>query len=157
MLSGPKKLDRAKEFCLKCTFVEMGKVKLKPTKGNLCDKVKKRSSSKPMITGGLPDVQVDTSGDHPGHRLGLASSTAGTVTARKKTEKRKIRHEALVQKLEAGKVIKRKHRKKKARVLDMKNLLDALPTMAERKASKARTTRRKPRASKSFQVNKKLL
>lgn len=135
----------------------MGKVKLKSTKGN---QVKKRPDSKPMIAGGLPDVQVDTSADQAGHRLGLASSTAGTVTARKKKEKRKMRHDALVKKLEAGKIIKKKHHKKKARVpksLDMKNLMDALPTMVERKASKPGKMRRKPRASKSFQVNKKLL
>ncbi|KAL3184649.1 hypothetical protein MRX96_005980 [Rhipicephalus microplus] len=132
----------------------MGKVKVKPTESNVRNKAKIQLYPMPLIAGGLPNVQVGTSADQLGHRLGLASSAASTVT---KKEKRKMRHEALVKKLEAGRVTKRKDRKKKARVLDMKKLMDALPTVAERKSSKAGTTRQKPRASMSFQVNKKLM
>ncbi|XP_065302991.1 uncharacterized protein [Dermacentor albipictus] len=64
-----------------------------------------------------------------------------------------------IRQLEAGKIVKRKRWKKACvpRALDLKNLVDALPTMVERTAVKLGRTRRKPRASKSFQASKKLL
>ncbi|KAH6920539.1 hypothetical protein HPB50_028473 [Hyalomma asiaticum] len=88
----------------------------------------------------LPGVQEDASAEQLGHMLAFASSCAVRAVPRKKKEKRKMRHEALVKKIEAGKIVKKKHHKKKAHVpkaLDMRNLMDALPTMVERKAAKA--------------------
>lgn len=141
----------------------MGKVRLKPTKANLGDKRPvdvKKGDSKPLVAGGQPKVQGGATGKQLVHRLGLAFSTAEAEMAKTKKEKRKMRHEAFLKKLEAGKIVKSKHRKKKPcvpKALDLKNLVDALPTVVERTALKPGKTRRKPRASKSFQASKKLL
>ncbi|XP_065302994.1 uncharacterized protein [Dermacentor albipictus] len=134
----------------------MGKVKLKATKGNSDDKRPldlKKGDSKPLVAGGQPEVQGSATG------LGPALSTAVAGMAKTKKQKRKMRHEAFIRKLEAGKIVKRKRWKKACvpRALDLKNLVDALPTMVERTAVKLGRTRRKPRASKSFQASKKLL
>ncbi|XP_065302993.1 uncharacterized protein [Dermacentor albipictus] len=157
----------------------MGKVKLKATKGNSDDKRPldlKKGDSKPLVAGGQPEVQGSATG------LGPALSTAVAGMAKTKKQKRKMRHEAFIRmlqgtkqaaphplrqtsnsswrrELEAGKIVKRKRWKKACvpRALDLKNLVDALPTMVERTAVKLGRTRRKPRASKSFQASKKLL
>ncbi|XP_065302992.1 uncharacterized protein [Dermacentor albipictus] len=113
----------------------MGKVKLKATKGNSDDKRPldlKKGDSKPLVAGGQPEVQGSATG------LGPALSTAVAGMAKTKKQKRKMRHEAFIRKLEAGKIVKRKRWKKACvpRALDLKNLVDALPTMVERTAVK---------------------
>ncbi|XP_065302988.1 uncharacterized protein [Dermacentor albipictus] len=134
----------------------MGKVKLKATKGNSDDKRPldlKKGDSKPLVAGGQPEVQGSATG------LGPALSTAVAGMAKTKKQKRKMRHEAFIRmdmcknqdqvdwklvqsqhirQLEAGKIVKRKRWKKACvpRALDLKNLVDALPTMVERTAVK---------------------
>ncbi|XP_065302990.1 uncharacterized protein [Dermacentor albipictus] len=136
----------------------MGKVKLKATKGNSDDKRPldlKKGDSKPLVAGGQPEVQGSATG------LGPALSTAVAGMAKTKKQKRKMRHEAFIRmlqgtkqaaphplrqtsnsswrrELEAGKIVKRKRWKKACvpRALDLKNLVDALPTMVERTAVK---------------------
>ncbi|CAN7937081.1 unnamed protein product [Ixodes hexagonus] len=75
-----------------------------------------------------------------------------------KKEKRKMRHDAFMKKLETAKVTKKtqKRHKKLATSLNMGLLADALPTL-ERMSLKSGKLKEKPRASRSFRANQKLM
>ncbi|XP_077507101.1 uncharacterized protein LOC144116259 [Amblyomma americanum] len=143
----------------------MGKVKLKRVKGS-------RDGARPADHAKFADArcsaasQALSSGANAEelvHRLGLTEPPGCSGAAPKtKKDKRKMRHEAFIKKLEAGKVVKsrRKCCKKKApmsKSLDMKHLFDALPAVTDRTTLKSGRPKGKSRASKSFQANKKLL
>ncbi|XP_075533706.1 uncharacterized protein LOC142566730 isoform X3 [Dermacentor variabilis] len=141
------KLLSGTRICTSSGFVldirqNMGKARLKATKCNPGDNKPvhvKKGDSKPAVAGGQPEVQGGATGEQLGHRLGLAFSTAKAGIAKTKKEKRSMRHEAFIRKLEAGKIVKHKRRKKKAcvpKTLDLKNLVDALPAVVERTAVK---------------------
>lgn len=136
----------------------MGRVKLKHIKGRRDAAAARATGSQPMVTGDQATGNLSKLLGAAVEKMAPKAATGDTVT---KKEKRQMRHDALLKKLEAGKVVKSKgRRRKKASVpksLDMKHLLDALPALGDRAALKPGKTKRKPRASQSFEVNKKLL
>ncbi|XP_077563691.1 uncharacterized protein LOC144179272 isoform X1 [Haemaphysalis longicornis] len=136
----------------------MGRVKLKHAKGRRDAEAAKATGAQPMVMGDEAAADLSKLLGAAAEKMAPKAAAGETMT---KKEKRQIRHHALLKKLEAGKVVKSKgRRRKKAPVpksLDMKHLLDALPTLKDRTALKPGKTRRKPRASQSFEVNKKLL
>uniref|UniRef100_A0A0K8RKX5 Ribosome biogenesis protein SLX9 n=1 Tax=Ixodes ricinus TaxID=34613 RepID=A0A0K8RKX5_IXORI len=75
-----------------------------------------------------------------------------------KKEKRRMRRDAFLKKLETAKATRKaqKRRKKVATSLNMGLLADALPTL-DRMSLKSRELKEKPRASRSFRANQKLM
>lgn len=75
-----------------------------------------------------------------------------------KKEKRKMRHDAFMKKLETAKMTRKaqKKRKKRATSLNMGLLADALPTL-EKMSLKSGGLKEKPRASLGFRANQKLM
>lgn len=138
----------------------MGRVKLKHVKGRRdADAAAKATSAQPMVPGGQVTGGPSELFGAAAEKLVAPKAPVGEMMTKK--EKRQMRHDTLLKKLEAGKVVKSKGRRRKKapvpRSLDMKHLLDALPAVGDRTALKPGRTKGKPRASQSFKVNKKLL